>query len=137
MVWDVTVDGRLVQAGRLPRGVLAERREEFLHAFAATDDATVAFARFFSDPEPTHAGIVAFAAASLGARGDAPRPCALCGFPTYDPEPDAAALPAPVRDEIVGEFPAWTPGDGCCRQCADLYRARPLSRLGLAALPGG
>jgi hypothetical protein len=134
VAWDATVDGRLVRAGRLPAGARAERRADFLAAFG--DGAEAAFARLFDDPAPTHAALAALAAASLGARGRAPRPCALCGFPGTDAEPEPGALPAPVRAEIAADFPAWTPADGCCRQCADLYRARPLSRLALAALPG-
>jgi hypothetical protein len=105
-----------------------------VHAFGA--DGVAAFAGFFTDPSPCHAGIIAFVSASLGARAQAARPCALCGFPTADAEPDAGGLPPTVRADIVADFPAWTPADGCCRQCADLYRARPLTLLGLAALPG-
>jgi hypothetical protein len=41
-----------------------------------------------------------------------------------------------LQAEITSDFPPWTPNDGCCRQCADLDAARPLSRAEAANLPG-
>jgi hypothetical protein len=136
VVWDVTVDGRLLRAGRLPRTVREERRVEFLRTFPALGaEGGFAFARFFLDPSPTHTGIADFVTRAAGLPRAAGA-CALCGFPTTDLEPAPAALPAEALREIGDEFPAWQPADGCCRQCADLYRARRLSRAGAAALPG-
>lgn len=133
VVWDATVDGRLLRAGRLPRETRAARRAEFLRAFALLGAvAEDAFLRFFLDPEPTHAAIAAFVAAA-GRASDA---CALCGFTSADLETAPAELPAAVLSEIARDAPGWRPADGLCRQCADLYRARPLSRAGEAALPG-
>lgn len=130
VVWDTTIDGRLVRAGRLPREAKAARREEFVRTFAALGPgAERAFTRFFLDPAPTHAAILEFVAAG----GRAPRTCALCGCPTLDPETELA--PAALA-AILADVPTWRPADGCCRQCADLYRAAPLSRRAAAALPG-
>jgi len=137
VVWNVAVDGRLLGARRLPDQIRRERREEFLRTFPALDqEANLSFDRFFLDPAPTHAGIVQFVTASLGGAARPPSVCPLCGAPTADPEPGPATLPAEVLGEIRADFPAWRPADGCCRQCADLYRARPLSRAGVAGLPG-
>jgi hypothetical protein len=136
-VWDVSVDGRLMRSGRLPSRVREERRDEFLRTFAALGgSADLAFNDFFTEPAPTHATIVEFVTASFGAAARAPTACALCGAPTADPESDPSLLPADVREWIRADFPAWRPVDGCCRQCADLYRARPLSLAGAAGIPG-
>jgi hypothetical protein len=45
-------------------------------------------------------------------------------------------LPTDVLAAIAEDFPDWQTADGCCRQCADLYRGRPLSLTSAAALPG-
>ena len=47
-----------------------------------------------------------------------------------------ARSPASLAADIAADFPGWRPSDGCCRQCADLYRARALSQATAAALPG-
>jgi hypothetical protein len=135
-VWDATVDGRLLRAGRLPAAVEGERRAEFVRAFAGLDEhaAATAFARFFTDPTPTHDAIVAFVLAP-GAGAVRPRTaCALCGFPTRDFA--SGALTPAVLAAIAADFPGWQPSDGCCRQCADLYGGRPLSLASAEALPG-
>jgi hypothetical protein len=135
VLWDVTVDGRLVRAGLLEPAVRQARRREFLAAFSGLADAEERFAQLFADPAPTHAGLTAFVLAT--ARGARPGgACALCGFPTSDLEPDPAALAAETGGEIAADFPEWTAAEGCCRQCADLYRARALSRAAAATLPG-
>jgi hypothetical protein len=136
-VWEVTVDGRLVGTGRLPAAVEPERRARFLRAFGGMERqaASAAFARFFSDPAPTHAGIVAFVLApeALGA-GPRAAACPLCGFPTRELASDT--LPEEVIAAIAEDFPRWQPEDRCCQQCADLYHGRPLSFASAAALPG-
>jgi hypothetical protein len=135
VVWDVTVDGRLVRAGHLPPTARRARRQEFLDTFGAFAEAELEFERLFADRAPTHAAITAFVlATAAGARAGGA--CALCGFPTSDLEPDPAALAAEVGAEIVADCPGWQPAAGCCRQCADLYRARAMSRAAAAALPG-
>lgn len=134
VIWDTTVDGRLVRTGRLTAVARTLRRDEFLHAFVALGaDAPAAFARFFDDPAPTHAAIVNFVRTLPSAAAGT---CALCGFPTMDLEPDVAALPKDMLLEIADEFPGWAPETGCCRQCAEIYRTRQLSAAAAAALPG-
>jgi hypothetical protein len=137
-VWDVTVDGRLARAGRLDPTVRAPGAREFGRAFPGLDAASAghAFARFFDDPAPTHAAIVAFVVRPGACGEPVAGACALCGFPTTDPEPDPAGLLAAAGRELVRDFPAWRPEHGCCRQCADLYRAASLSRAAAATLPG-
>ncbi len=61
--------------------------------------------------------------------------CPVCRFPTYGFEPDPERLPADVIALVREDFPDWHPARGICPQCADLYRARPLSVSELALLP--
>jgi hypothetical protein len=136
VAWDATVDGRLVRAGRLLPDALAARRAEFLRTFGALGDAAgAAFERLTADPAPTHAALLELATAARGGVGTTGA-CPLCACPSGGPLADASAFPAAVLAEIATDFPAWRPADGCCRQCGDLYHARPLSREAEAALPG-
>lgn len=147
VLWDATIDGRLVRAGLAPPSVRAERLRDFVRAFpmlaARTEEA---FTRFFDGAACTHADLVAFAAdlgGALGTQAEGPHPgerCPLCRFPTHAFEPDPSRLPPEVLDRVRADFPAWDPAQSLCRQCAELYRARafPVSAAGmLPAQPGG
>jgi hypothetical protein len=63
--------------------------------------------------------------------------CPLCRFPTYAPEPNPEQLAAEVVARIVADFADWQPRHGLCGQCAELYRARPLSAGAAESLPNG
>ncbi len=139
VLWGVTIDGRLVREGRALAGVRGRREHEFFRTFhflgANTQDA---FSRFFDHPFRTHGELVAFAQAPHLAFGDSSRPdmrCPLCGFPTHAFEPNPQRIPAEVLTRIASDFPTWRPAQGLCPQCADLYRASPLSSAAEAVLP--
>jgi len=139
-VWDVTVAGRLVR-----RRYAGEARRRAVYAtFRAAfpmvgDSVDAAFMHFFTADHPTHAELAAFgveARASTGSRAlTAGGRCPLCRCPTYAAEPDAAALPQEVIEQIRADFPAWEPAADLCRQCADLYRARSLAAAAVHSLP--
>jgi hypothetical protein len=63
--------------------------------------------------------------------------CPLCQFPTYTFEPQPDRLSTSVIAHIQQDFPAWRPAHGVCPQCAELYRARPLSTGAVQQLPKG
>jgi len=138
VVWDTTVDGRLLRRGWQAPAVRGERQDEFVRTFAALgDEAPRVFARFFDDPAPSHRAIIAFVASPAAEEGAAgPRACPLCGCPTTAFAGDLSDLPSETLAEIGGAYPGWTAATGCCPQCADLYRARPMSLRSAAALPG-
>ncbi len=50
--------------------------------------------------------------------------CPLCHFPTRDGVRAWDGEWAPVAQAIHADYPDWTPTQGACVQCADLYRAR-------------
>lgn len=142
-LWDATIDGRLLRAGRALADVRERRLRDFAGVFPMFGERTPeAFSRFFDGTSHTHAGLVAFAldpdahldrsrAQRRGTR------CPVCGFPTYDLEPAPEHLPPDFVARVTEDFPGWRPAQGICRQCADLYRARPLSEAELALLPKG
>jgi hypothetical protein len=140
VLWDTTIDGRLARLGRAPAAVRADRLREFARTFPTLGSLTEeTFARFFEADCCTHADLASFAASprqlagspASGPRPPAPAPrprpgdpCPLCRFPTHAFASGPEGLPADVLDRIRTDFPTWEPGQGLCRQCADLYRAR-------------
>ncbi|MBI4161766.1 MAG: hypothetical protein HY509_04890, partial [Acidobacteria bacterium] len=134
VVWDATIDGRLAAAGLLPPEVRKARREEFLAAFPTLGEAAErTFTALFEDPHPRHATLVRLA---LLARGEASGCCPLCRLPAPDLVREPARVPAHLVALVRTDFPDWDPGEGLCPQCAELYRARPLSALAAGRLPG-
>ena len=141
VLWDATIDGRLVRRGWLPPTTRAQHLLSFMRAFpmfGAEVDQVVQ--RFFADGPYTHAELMAFACAPGGAelsvQTSAGGKCFLCGFSTYAFEPDPNLLPAEVIQQIIADFPRWQPSLGLCAQCADLYRAHRLSAAAARCLPG-
>jgi hypothetical protein len=128
VVWDATVDGRLVREGRAPASRRADRWAEFDRTLGPGGPALeAAFARWFDDPAPTHGAIAAFVREPAGpspAASSGVRLCPVCRFPTTAFENSPESLPAGVRAEIARRHGGWTPRDGVCVQCADLYLAR-------------
>jgi hypothetical protein len=142
-LWDATIDGRLLRAGVASGSVRDRCLRDFARAFPMFGERTPeAFSRFFDGTSHTHADLVAFALdpdahlerSHIPHRGTR---CPVCGFPTYDLEPAAERLPPDFVARVTADFPGWHPAQGICRQCADLYRARPLSEAELALLPKG
>lgn len=140
-LWNVSVAGRLARRGVADDALIARAQRGFAAAFPMLGEtAAAAFKRFFTADTPAHAALVAFAVAPRGVgAGEQLIPggrCPLCGFPTHAPEVEPEHLPADLIARISTAFPAWRPDHGLCRQCADLYRARPMSLAAAAALPG-
>ncbi|MBI2080724.1 MAG: molecular chaperone TorD family protein, partial [candidate division NC10 bacterium] len=142
VLWDATIDGRLVRLGLVPPSVRAGRLRDFLRAFPRLGvRAEETFSRFFDGASRTHADLVGFAAdpgGGPGAQAEGPLPgerCPLCRFPTHAFEPDPSGLPPEVLEGVRADFPAWDPTRSLCRQCADLYRARFLEVSGAGAPP--
>ncbi len=142
ILWDCSVDGRLVGRGRLDASARGARLAEFGRAFAGLGGSTEpCFDRLFGPARPTHNDLIALAidpgsAFGLGGGIEASPRCGVCSFPTVDLEPEPALLSKTVVAAILEEIPGWGIGKGICRQCADLYRARPMSLAAAGLLPG-
>lgn len=138
-LWDATIDGRLLREGRVGPPVRAARLADFSGAFPMIAGASEAvFAEFFDGPRPPHARLEAVAAdpwaavAAVAALRPRSEECPLCRFPTAALERDLAEE---VAARVQADFPAWQAERGACPQCAELYRAAPLSRREAARLP--
>jgi len=124
VVWDTTIDGRLVRAGRVPPGAGESRWREFAVAFSMLNgECRTAFDRWFNEEHATHEGIVAFAVSPGGASRLANR-CPLCRFPVAGLDPRVDTLPDIIVRIIRSEQPSWNRDLGICSQCLDLYEAR-------------
>lgn len=138
VLWDATIDGRLVQRGWLPAEARLKRLAEFATAFP---ELQAAFPQWFDTPDHRHAELLAFAEAPTSGDSAPLQPqarkgrCPLCRFPSFHLI-DGLELSADELDEVFHDFPNWDPNHGLCRQCADLYRARHTSRLAAESLPG-
>lgn len=142
-LWDTAIDGRMVRRGWADEALRARRLADFRRAFSMLGESSDQFFGRFFDQEPhTHAQLAAFALDPMSATETIPeRPhagsrCPLCAFPSHAFEEKPEELPKEVIDLIVHDFPHWQPERGLCRQCADLYRARPISAKAATALPG-
>ncbi|MBI1815171.1 MAG: hypothetical protein HYR72_09350 [Deltaproteobacteria bacterium] len=140
-LWNVSIAGRLHRRGVASPDAKAVAHRGFVAAFPGLGDAEAdeTFEHFFDSTTCSHADLVAFALtphARGAARGlVAGGRCPLCRFSTYTPEPAPEDLPNEVVACIAQDFADWQPTDGLCRQCADLYRARPMSIAAAERLP--
>jgi hypothetical protein len=144
VLWDTSIDGRLVRRGWAPLACHTLRLWEFRQTFPMLGQHTEeALARFFHGEAVTHAELVRFACAPeaflahpAGALQQGDR-CPLCRFPTHAFEPEPAQLSGAVVQRIRADFPAWEPGQGMCQQCAALYRARAAQRAASVPIASG
>jgi hypothetical protein len=144
VLWDATINGRMMRRGWLPPYVRDQELQKFRQAFPMLkESAGECFQKFFDDDHPSHAALALFAFDPRAAAGEAQRPgaagthCALCRFPTHVFEPEPENLGDEVLAAITRDFPGWTPAFGLCMQCADLYRASRISLEAAKILPGG
>jgi hypothetical protein len=135
----VSIDGRLRRAGRQTVATREQRWLEFTAAFPfwSAEKQREVFESIWANPAPSHRALEELVCdprqlqASPGPQPGAP--CPLCGFPTF-----AWAEPAQLEEltaAIAHEFPHWTPEQGACRRCAEIYRRnRQVAQAGVPAL---
>jgi hypothetical protein len=144
VLWDTVIDGRLMRAGRAAEGAREARAAEFAPAFSMLGDpGREEFDRWFASEHPAHADLLGYALDPAAAAG-LPVPeavsigiCLLCQSPGALLFPGGGSVPPEVVEEVTSDFPRWRSADGLCRQCEDVYRARPLSREAARLLPSG
>jgi len=128
VLWDMTIDGRLLRSGTADGGMREVRRREFAATFGMlAGEGPRLFDEWFDRIKPSHRALAAFAQAPNGVEttnaAHAGR-CPLCRFPVASLDPHPERLSAAVRADIGADFPAWTIEQGLCPQCLDLYEAR-------------
>lgn len=121
-LWEISASARLQELGLLDNTqLLAELRALFDGGLQKDDEAVRLLATLAS--EASHQQLLGLAErlrcnARLGADGTSER-CPLCRYPTVDWAPDE--LVSALEAAIQGEFPGWSPREGCCGHCAELY----------------
>lgn len=133
LFWSIQVDGQILRSGREPLRSREGRRWEFQEAVA--DPACLeAFDRIWGGPLLSQADLLLAAEDPMtllqefGSGRDRSvetrqpgSPCPVCGFPTVDWAADPASLPSKVVARIQEEFPAWSPEEGLCARCEEVY----------------
>jgi hypothetical protein len=127
MLWDVTIDGRLTRKGWQTVATKDQRQQEFTRTFAFWSEVEQreVFETLWSAAAPTHqmlADLVCDPRHAQETAGPGPgAPCPLCGFPTFA-WAATTSLAEPTINTIRSEFPHWTPEQGACARCAEIYR---------------
>ena len=141
VLWDTWIDGRLLSRGWAPASVKQQRRTEFEATFSMLGESLDAkFSQWFDWPVHGHEDLLTFALhpesedLQQNSQEIQTGRCPLCRFPSFDLQNGRDVSPQTVQ-EIVRDFPDWSVEQGLCRQCSDLYQARPMSRMAEAELP--
>lgn len=128
LLWDVSIDGRLVHRGLVTVADEVQRRNEFNRGFAFLPEARreELFKALWHGRLAQHLPLLEIAADPRGLQGrHAPVPgaaCPLCGFATFQwTEIDRLRTAARVR--MRADFPDWCDRESICARCAEMYDA--------------
>lgn len=134
VLWDAWVEARLVREGRAGDGETGRLRRMMERAFAGLEPAVIGAGldRILAAETLTHADLLGwarepeglFGARSSAQAADGPDPgdpCPLCKFSTFDWYDFSATGAERAAAAIAGARPGWTPSEGACRQCAEIY----------------
>jgi hypothetical protein len=128
LLWDTTIDGRLMAAGHPPAQTYEQHAAAFAqgYSFWAGQKQAETLNSLWQCRSPRHADLLALIANPRGLR-EAHRPapgasCPLCDFPTFN-WADVTVLAPEILARIAGEFPAWAPEQGLCDRCRETYEA--------------
>lgn len=128
LLWDITIDGRLSRAGREVQTAREWHEALFdrAYSFWSGEKRRAAFDELWNSVVPRHARLLQFASDPHRlehACGPVPgSACPLCGFSTFD-WADISALEDRSRDVIANQFLHWTPAQGACSRCVEMYEA--------------
>lgn len=128
LLWDITIDGRLTRGSRATLGGRDDYRSAFDRAFGFWPEPKRAevFASLWEGDQPRHQELVALAAHARELQGSHDllpgAPCPLCDFPTFD-WVVANNISPDVATAVAAEFPHWTPHQGLCHRCHEVYEA--------------
>jgi hypothetical protein len=126
LLWDVTIDGRLIRAGRQTIAGLEQRRNEFDQAyrFLPGDRRIRTFGMLWSARSPRHSDLVSLASdpRHLDEGQVAGAPCPLCGFATFE-WANLQTLKPETLARIQKQFPRWTGRKGACERCVEIYQS--------------
>lgn len=134
-LWSAFADARSIRTGREP----LRSREEWVSLLDRLWSASEEIHRrralegFWTVPSLTHAELLGMAAdAHLLLQRFCPGiprhlpgdRCPLCRFPSFHWLFPAGRLSPSLSERIREDFPAWTPDEGACERCVELYEVR-------------
>ena len=128
LLWDITIDGRLINSGRATVATREQCARDFdrAYSFLTEDRRQETFQSLWSNPSPIHSELVRLASDPRDFHSaNEPLPgaiCPLCDFPTFH-WADKILLEPAIVESITAEFPTWTPEQGLCQRCADVFKA--------------
>lgn len=126
LLWDITIDGRLSCDGHCAATPRGHHEALFQRAFSfwPEDKRTEVFESFWNQSTPRHEELLALAAdprdLSHSAAPLPGSPCPLCHFPTFE-WANRSALSVETLAKLGGQFPDWTPEQGVCKRCVEIY----------------
>lgn len=137
VLWNAAIDARLARTGHPVASDRARHAATIDRAFSPLPPGrrSELTAEIWSGSRITHARLAEWAyeprAAETGAGPGPGRTCPLCGMPTFVWADEASARAAlPLARE---EFADWTPEQGACARCIEVYAAVNASPEALAA----
>lgn len=128
LLWDITIDGRLINAARGTVGRREAHAAGFDRAFGFWPEAKreEVFAGLWNGPNPRHEDLRSIAADPRQVKSSQqPLPgalCPLCGFPTFQ-WADMSRVEDRLGEAIRREFAAWSPEQGACDRCVEVFGA--------------
>lgn len=126
LLWDITIDGRLT---RVPHETITSRDQhqalfERAFSFWPEEKRRLVFESHWDGTAPRHEHILALAADPRDlSHAQEPLPggsCPLCHFPTFE-WTHVPALAPEILASLRTQFPDWTPEQGACKRCAEIY----------------
>ena len=137
VLWDLTVDGRLLN-NEFKTSLSKEAHfEKFRQTFQLPQrESSKLFDYFFDNPNPTHEELEDFAVDPLGwledrnnAKDVRKGNCSLCTFSSTDLSIIPEQFPKEIINVIQNENPNWKLSDPICGQCIDIYESRFTVRI--------
>ncbi len=126
LLWDITIDGRLAPSDPLAASSRAAHKAAFDRAFAFWIEVRQSrvFEFHWTNARPLHDELLSLAADPRDlSQAAAPMPggsCPLCHFPTFE-WAESSALSPGIVSLLLGDFPSWTPEQGACKRCLEIY----------------
>lgn len=126
LLWDITIDGRLSSDGHCAATLRGRHAALFQRAFSFWPEERRAqvFESFWNQSNTRHEELLALAADPRDLDHTAVplpgSPCPLCHFPTFE-WANRSALSDETLAKLGGQFPDWTPEQGVCKRCVEIY----------------
>jgi hypothetical protein len=137
VLWDISIDSRLIEGGRPTIATKALRQKEFLTLYQkfGEQECEAVFEHLWSRERTTHPALREFAkdpcallrAVGIEADARAVLPgflCPVCGFPTYHWAMNPEQIEACVAEQIRQDVPDWMPEQGLCERCLEAWSLR-------------